>query len=273
MVTIELNTIHNEECLKFMKDLQVGEGNFNGFDLIISDPPYGKNIDTWDKFTEDQFESWVKEFSRLLKENGTLYFYGIPEILSERFAIFKENFTYVRELVWFYRNVSNINRNTWSWNWQKILMCSKQSKENLRTFNLDDVRIPYSENTNTKRKKHDDSVSNYGIRNNGKNEEINKYHCKGKKPMDVIEVPRVSGGVAQKEGWGHKTQKPLLLCDKLILASSNENDLVYIPFAGSGSEIESCIKHNRNWVATELNKEYINEMILPRIEKINCQNF
>ena len=54
----------------------------------------------------------------------------------------------------------------------------------------------------------------------------------------------------------------------MIKASSNEGDLVYIPFAGSGSEIESCIKNNRNWIATELNEEYINEIILPRIQNV-----
>lgn len=50
--------------------------------------------------------------------------------------------------------------------------------------------------------------------------------------------------------------------------NSNEGDLVYIPFAGSGSEIESCIKNNRNWIATELNEEYINDVICPRITAI-----
>ena len=45
-------------------------------------------------------------------------------------------------------------------------------------------------------------------------------------------------------------------------------DLVYIPFAGSGSEIMSCIINNRNWIATELNREYIDEIILPRINNL-----
>ena len=64
----------------------------------------------------------------------------------------------------------------------------------------------------------------------------------------------------------HSTQKPIQLCDRLIKASSNENDLIYIPFAGSGSEIISCINNNRNYLATEINKKYIDEIIIPRIE-------
>jgi DNA modification methylase len=45
--------------------------------------------------------------------------------------------------------------------------------------------------------------------------------------------------------------------------------LIYIPFAGSGSEIISCINNNRNWIATETNIIYINEVIIPRIENLN----
>lgn len=68
-----------------------------------------------------------------------------------------------------------------------------------------------------------------------------------------------------KVRYGHKTQKPQDITDRIINASSNEGDLVYIPFAGSGSEIVSCIKNNRNYIATETNNDYIEDIILPRI--------
>lgn len=64
-------------------------------------------------------------------------------------------------------------------------------------------------------------------------------------------------------------QKPIEICDRIIKVASNQNDLVYIPFAGSGSEIESCIKNNRNYIATELNNEYIKNIIMPRLNNIN----
>ena len=72
---------------------------------------------------------------------------------------------------------------------------------------------------------------------------------------------------SRTEPYVNTAQKPLLACERIIKALSNENDIVYIPFAGSGSEIESCIINNRNWIATELNREYIDEIIIPRIEK------
>ena len=58
------------------------------------------------------------------------------------------------------------------------------------------------------------------------------------------------------------------ICDKIIKLGSNPDDLVYIPFAGSGSEIVSCINNNRNYIATELNNNYIEEIIKPRIDKL-----
>ena len=74
--------------------------------------------------------------------------------------------------------------------------------------------------------------------------------------------------IPDKIRYGHKTQKPQDITDRIIKASSNENDLIYIPFAGSGSEIVSCINNNRNYIATELNRQYIDEIIIPRIENI-----
>ena len=75
--------------------------------------------------------------------------------------------------------------------------------------------------------------------------------------------------IPDKVRYGHKTQKPQDITDRIIKASSNEGDLVYIPFAGSGSEIASCIKNNRNYIATELNNDYIENIINKRIDKLS----
>lgn len=72
--------------------------------------------------------------------------------------------------------------------------------------------------------------------------------------------------------YGHKTQKPMDITDRIVKSSSNEGQLVCIPFAGSGSEIISCINNNRNYIATEINNMYINEIIIPRIEKLSLED-
>lgn len=54
-----------------------------------------------------------------------------------------------------------------------------------------------------------------------------------------------------KVRYGHPTQKPQDVCQRIIKASSNENDNVLIPFAGSGSECVACDTLNRKYIAFE----------------------
>ena len=63
----------------------------------------------------------------------------------------------------------------------------------------------------------------------------------------------------------HPTEKPYKLMEEIILKHTNEGDLVYIPFAGSGVDIEVCINNDREWLATEISKEYYDN-ILKRID-------
>jgi DNA modification methylase len=57
--------------------------------------------------------------------------------------------------------------------------------------------------------------------------------------------------------YGHPTQKPQDICQRIIKASSNENDNVLIPFAGSGSEVVGCKELKRNCIAFEIESKYI----------------
>lgn len=69
-----------------------------------------------------------------------------------------------------------------------------------------------------------------------------------------------------KVRYGHPTQKPQDICQRIIKASSNENDNVLIPFAGSGSECVACDDLNRNWIAFENDKDNFS-MSKKRVEK------
>ena len=58
------------------------------------------------------------------------------------------------------------------------------------------------------------------------------------------------------ENTAHPTQKPEKLIAKLILASSNENDVVFDPFLGSGSTSVTAKKLGRKYVGIEVNPQY-----------------
>lgn len=72
--------------------------------------------------------------------------------------------------------------------------------------------------------------------------------------MDVLRVSQ-EGHITGK--YNHETVKPEKLTRILIKTCSRENDLVVIPFAGSGTECAMSIKENRNFVAYEITKKYV----------------
>lgn len=80
---------------------------------------------------------------------------------------------------------------------------------------------------------------------------------------DVWYFPRVR--YRMPEYTKHPTQKPLSICERIVKVHSNNGNLIYIPFAGSGSEIESCIANGRNYIASEINADYVKNIIKPRI--------
>jgi site-specific DNA-methyltransferase (adenine-specific) len=57
--------------------------------------------------------------------------------------------------------------------------------------------------------------------------------------------------------YGHPTQKPQDICQRIIKASSNENDNILIPFAGvvETAEVYAKMAHNINIVNKSLNKQ------------------
>ncbi len=69
---------------------------------------------------------------------------------------------------------------------------------------------------------------------------------------DISALPHNS-----KEKTIHPTQKPLALSERIVKLFSREGGNIFIPFAGSGSEILACISLNRQWDATEINLDYL----------------
>ena len=64
----------------------------------------------------------------------------------------------------------------------------------------------------------------------------------------------------------HVTVKPLKLMQRLIELTTNENDIVFDPFMGSGTTGIACMNLKRNFIGTELDTEYF-EIAKSRVEK------
>ena len=250
-----LNIINNEDCVIGMKKLPDNYAN-----IIICDPPYniGKDFgNDSDKQEINKYlewcDEWINECIRVLKPNGTLYIYGFSEILA--FMRVRININ-VRWIVWHYTNKVSPSLNFWQRAHESILVCSKDKKPH---FNRDDVREPYTE-TFLKNAAGKVRKSTKGRFSNGEKETTYTAHENGALPRDVIKVSALAGGAGKKERVDHPTQKPLELCEKLIKAVINkeEENLVIVPFAGSGSECVAAKKLNINFIGYEINPNYVN---------------
>jgi DNA modification methylase len=70
---------------------------------------------------------------------------------------------------------------------------------------------------------------------------------------DVIRIPNYETGNHE-----HDTPKPEKLTREIILISSRPNDLILVPFAGSGTECAMAVKENRNFIGFEINEKHVN---------------
>ena len=72
---------------------------------------------------------------------------------------------------------------------------------------------------------------------------------------------------SEKTFGKHPTQKPLDLLERIILASTNEGDLILDPFMGSATTGVAALKHNRKFVGIEKEKEFV-ELAEKRLNNI-----
>lgn len=234
-----MNKIQNENFLQGVRKL-----NDSSIDLIIADPPYYKIVkNDWDNQWKSEEEylnwciQWTKECYRVLKSTGTFYCWG--GVGKNKEHPFLKYLLLAEETGFIFRD--------WiTWKKQKGLGSRKGYmfiREEILYFTKSDefiVNTPYLE----------EIAKNHGRLDKDK---INYKRC-GNVWVDINEV--TVGNLIHTERVKHPTQKPLKACDRLISTSSNENDIVLIPFAGSGSECVSAKMLNRNYIGFEIDNIY-----------------
>ena len=233
-------------------------------DMIFADPPYSLKKADWDTFgSQEEYikfsMKWIKEASRVLKDTGTLYLCGYSEILADLHHPSMKYFNNCRWLVWHYKNKANLG-NDWGRSHESIL-CLRKSKK--YTMNVDSIRIPYNAHTLKYPSHPQAETSQYG---NGKGRDNWVPNALGAKPKDVIEIPTTCNGMGEKTP--HPTQKPEELVRKLILASSDEGDIVLDPFVGSGTTAVCAKQLNRQWIGIDQEGEYL-DWAKKRLQNVN----
>lgn len=214
------------------------------FDLIIADPPYFQIQGGFDFVwpTRNDYLIWMRTIlqscHRLLKPTGTLILWnsvGKKEIMMARLAVMIEDENIFLRQGWI------TQRNTRGIGTQRNYMSCREeflflSKTSAYTFN-----VPYL----TEKSLRLDMGAN-GKPRKGQFKRVSNVWC------DISEASQSS-----LERCSHPTVKALKLCDRLIQTHSNEGDLIFIPFAGSGSEIISAQNNRRKVIACENNPDYV----------------
>lgn len=217
-------------------------------DLVIADPPYNltknfhgmvfakKAITDYEEYTR----AWLSLVQPILKDNGSIYVCCdwetsliIGRVLGEFFEI-RNRITWQREKG---RGASA----NWKNGMEDIWFATKSKHY---TFNLDSVRI---------RKK---VIAPYKVDGKPKDwEETEGGNYRNTCPSnfwDDITIPFWS----MPENTAHPTQKSEKLVAKVMLASSNEGDIVLDPFLGSGTTSVVAKKLNRHFIGIEVNPQY-----------------
>lgn len=233
-------------------------------DLVFADPPYNIKKAEWDTFESQEAYinwslSWIKQAARILKNTGSLYICGFSEILADLKHPSSKYFESCRWLIWNYRNKANLG-NDWGRSHESILHLRKTKEFTLR---VDDVRIPYSNHTLKYPVHPQATTSNFG--NGKKREEHWTPNPLGAKPKDVIEIPTTCNGMGEKTP--HPTQKPEELLRRLLLAASDEGQIVLDPFSGSGTTVVAAEQLGRKWLGCEMNPQY-NGWAIERLENV-----
>ena len=174
---------------------------------------------------------------RLLAPEGTLYLHLDWHADSYARVLLDELFGadhLLNEIIWAYHGPSPIRR---AFN-RKHDTILAYAKTDAYTFNADDVREPYNQNT----VKTFSSSPKAGF---GKVPDLER----GKVPEDWWYFPVVAR--LHNERTGYPTQKPIALLERMILASSNPGDLVADFFSGSGTTPFVAARHGRRFIACD----------------------
>ena len=200
----------------------------------------------------------VSEIQRILKPTGSFYLHcdttcgHYIKILLDSVFISKGG-DIRNEIIWAYSRMAANGQKQLSRCHDTIFWYAKGKKW---TFNVDKIRLPYSESSKARA-----GYKKTNLGGGSPKSEICELNEKGKFPEDWIQIPFLRG----KEYLGYQTQKPESLLERIILASSNEGDVVFDAYCGCGTTVAVSQKLKRKWIGIDISYQAIS-LIIKRLE-------
>ena len=230
------------DSIKILKKI-----NEKSINLIFADPPYnigknfGNNIDKWNEVDEyiEWCKLWIDECFRILKDDGVMYFMTATQYMPFLDVYVSKKYNVLSRIVWTYDSSGVQSKKIYGSLYEPILMVNKTAKSKY-TFNYQDILVEAK--TGAKRK-----LIDY------RKTPPQPYNTQ-KVPVNVWDFSRVRYKMEEYEN--HPTQKPEELLKRIILASSNENDIILDPFSGSFTTSSVAVKLNRKAIGIDLNPDF-----------------
>ena len=233
------------DCLKLLPQFPQ-----NSIDMIFADPPYflsnggitchaGKMVSVnkgdWDVSQgiggNHKFNlAWLSECQQVLTENGVIWVSGTAHVIfSIGFAMQQLGFKILNDIIWFKPNASpNLSCRYFTHSTETVIWAAKNQRSR-HTFNY----------------------------------ELMKKLGNGKQMRNLWEISPPHP--KEKAHGKHPTQKPLKLLERVLLASTNEGDVVLDPFNGSGTTVIAAIRLKRKYFGIEISREYL-DLTIRRLE-------
>jgi modification methylase len=239
---LPLDQIMRGECVQMMRMLPEGS-----VDCVFADPPYNLQLrgelrrpddslvdgvdDDWDRFTDfpeyDAFtRAWLAECRRLLRKDGTIWVIGAYHNIFRIGAILQDlGYWILNDVIWRKSNPMPNFRGRRFTNAHETLIWAARGKESRYRFNYQAMK--------------------------SLNDDIQMR-------SDWF-IPLCTGQERLRNDHGlklHPTQKPEALLHRVILASTNQGDLVLDPFAGTGTTAVVAKRLRRHFIGIERHPAY-----------------
>ncbi|MDP6647747.1 MAG: site-specific DNA-methyltransferase [Dehalococcoidales bacterium] len=244
-MALELNKIHNENCLETMARMPE-----KIIDLTITSPPYD-DLKGYKGYSFE-FESIVKELYRVTKEGGVIvWVVGDATIKGNETGTSFKQALYFKEcgfklhdtMIWYKPNSFNFGSNA----------CYRQSFEYMFIFSKGNIITPnLIKDVPTKMR--GKVVKGARKHANGIRDKVPDFVIGDNKKRDNVWLINVA-----TRNYNHPAIFPEVLANDHILSWSNVDDLIYDPMMGSGTVAKMALVNHRKFIGSEISKEYCDE--------------
>jgi site-specific DNA-methyltransferase (adenine-specific) len=250
--------LFNEDCMLTMKRIASGT-----VDLILTDPPYNTTQCEWE-YDIDLTALWA-EWKRILKPNGVICVFA-DEPFTSRLIMSNLDWFKIR-ITWDKMTGSNfLNAKKMPLKQTEDVVIFSSVKNGQYTYNPILTDKPKHNIRPIGNRKPQDKTTTYGKHNGQYSDD---YDPTKNYPTNLLSIMAKQDECNSVNRW-HPTQKPTEIMQWFVKTFSNQHELVFDGYSGSGVTAIACEIENRNFIGSELNEEYFKKA-LKRIKDETAQ--